>query len=854
MAGELGISLGADIPSPNDICDTDIDLMLVVDGSASIDYSSWREAVSFCQQLINSFTISGNASHVGLTQFSQRAVLELALSGDKSAISNAIDHLRNHQMRQNTAIGAGIETGEKDIEQLGRSGVPHIMILITDGQNNEYPSPGAPSSKAKKEGTEIFVVGVGSGVDRRELESIASQPTSKHVYYASNFKDLKNLISDITHVTCNTYKCDQGSHSCSILPPGSTGGMSKGDCLKQCSASPPPPSPSPPPPPSPSPLSPPPPAGGYVCEIETLQCVKGTGKASQDLKTCQAGCVNHVPPELQGVWRGLKIDHSFRGGEWDAEFTNTSLILKGPSGPKQTFSVHTDADGNIQIVSSAGVMQAEFKVEAEGIIAVATIAIGPVGGKKFTSFDSAMTTTGYAVYSMAKCEEKGTGCDFSSSEPKVQSTLSSTLSAFSEAILVRGAPLSAWKSPKSEWTHFVRSAVPLCDTPAEVMFVIDGSSSESSGNFSKILTFAEELSKSFNVSANMVHIGVVQFSSKGLSKVVIPLSDDPAAISSAISGMAQSGGDTAIGDGIRLAQDEIAKGRKTVKHVMILMTDGAENQNSNPLDASYDAKAAGTEIIILGIGDHVHLQALDAYASMPSSTHVYNPADFDSLKNFVDATVQTACNKYFKCDNASKTCQPTAPGEKGMPVAQCLANCSKGPKPPTPTPPTPPAAVFICNQSTFTCDPAKPGSPGASSKDTCSKQCSHNTPPALIGQWRGIQISSGYTPGEFDFNIMNNSYAFKDASGAVSKGVIFGTGYFSMRLDDAASGKSQAVLFSYDSLGPEVTSVSMVIGKPGVVNLPLTVQSGFDDPNYNTYLFEKCDKSAPTCDFSKVMP
>ncbi|KAK3244880.1 hypothetical protein CYMTET_45530 [Cymbomonas tetramitiformis] len=825
LGGEVGISLGADIQSPNDICDTSIDLMLVVDGSASITHFSWKEAVSFCDQLINSFTISGNASHVGLTQFSERAKLELSLSGDKASISSAIDYLRNHQMMENTAIGAGIKTGEADIEQLGRSGVPHIMILITDGQNNQWPSPSGPSSKAKNEGTEIFVVGVGSGVDRRELESIASQPTAKHVYYASDFKDLKNLIADITHVTCNTYKCDQGSHSCSILPPGSTGGMSKGDCLKQC---------------VPPALSP------------RTFCVKGTGKASQDLKTCEAGCVNHVPPELQGVWRGLKIDHSFGGGEWDAEFTNTSLVLKGPSGPKQTFSVHTDADGNIQIVSSAGVMQADFKVEAEGIIAVATIAIGPVGGKKITSFDSAMTTTGYAVYSMAKCQEKGTDCDFSSSDPK--STLSSTLSAFSEAILVRGAPLSAWKSPKSEWTHFVRSAVPLCETPAEVMMVIDGSSSESSGNFSKILDFANELSKSFNVSASMVHIGVVQFSSKGLAKVVIPLSDDPAAISSAISGMAQSGGDTAIGDGIRMAEAEINKGRKTVKHVMILMTDGAENQGTNPLDASYDAKAEGTEIIILGVGDHVHLQALDAYASMPSSTHVYNPADFDSLKNFVDATVQTACNKYFKCDNASKTCQPTGPGEKGMPVAQCLANCSKGPKPPTPTPPTPPAAVFVCNQSTFTCDPAKPGSPGASSKETCSKQCSHNTPPALIGQWRGIQISPGYTPGEFDLNIMNTSYAFKDASGAVSKGVIFGTGYFSMRLDDAASGKSQAALFSYDSLGPEVTSVTMVIGKPGVVNLPLTVQSGFDDPNYITYMFEKCDNSAPTCDFSKAMP
>eukprot|EP00854_Cymbomonas_tetramitiformis_P008791 gene8791-10418_t len=286
--------------------------------------------------------------------------------------------------------------------------------------------------------------------------------------------------------------------------------------------------------------------------------------------------------------------------------------------------------------------------------------------------------------------------------------------------------------------------------PAEIMLVIDGSSSESRGNFSMMLGFSDELRRSFNVSSSTVHMGVVQFSAKGAGRVASSLTDDPAALSRVILSLEQSGGSTAIGEGIRMAQAELAQGRPTVKHVMILMTDGAENEGSNPLDAAYDAKSNGTEIIILGIGANTNMQHNDR----PPQAHL----------------------------------------EKSG----------------------------ACPTSNF-------GSPY-------------------------YLVNAGYISGELDLHFEASSYALKDTKGNISTGGVTATGYFSLQVLDSSSGNLRGILFSYDADGPETTTITMLIGKPGVINLPLSVRAGFSDPKYDTYMLGKCNHKAPTCNFSAAMP
>merc|ERR1711966_168499 len=99
-----------------------------------------------------------------------------------------------------------------------------------------------------------------------------------------------------------------------------------------------------------------------------------------------------------------------------------------------------------------------------------------------------------------------------------------------------------------------------------------------------------------------------------------------------------------------------------------------------------------------------------------------------------------------------------------MPEAKCNATCK------------PAAQVYSCNLTSLTCEPAKPGTPGSSDKASCLESCHKPTPPHpplpnngtptdLEGVWRGLQVSSNYSSGEWDAKFDNKSALFKTPSG-----------------------------------------------------------------------------------------
>lgn len=49
------------------------------------------------------------------------------------------------------------------------------MMVFTDGQSSD--SPAAAADAAKADGIFIIAVGIGEGIDKTELESIASSPS-----------------------------------------------------------------------------------------------------------------------------------------------------------------------------------------------------------------------------------------------------------------------------------------------------------------------------------------------------------------------------------------------------------------------------------------------------------------------------------------------------------------------------------------------------------------------------------------------------------------------------------------------------------------------------------------------------
>ena len=74
-----------------------------------------------------------------------------------------------------------------------RSDSTKALFLITDGESNVGGSPKKAADRLKKDGVEIYVIGVGKKVRDDSLKRLASNP--KHVFEVKNFRDLKKIAN-----------------------------------------------------------------------------------------------------------------------------------------------------------------------------------------------------------------------------------------------------------------------------------------------------------------------------------------------------------------------------------------------------------------------------------------------------------------------------------------------------------------------------------------------------------------------------------------------------------------------------------------------------------------------------------
>jgi hypothetical protein len=178
------------------------DLMVVMDGSGSIDPADFDLQKQFVNELVSSFNVSANFAHFGIVQFSSQNLgrVEIGLSDDPAAITAAVTNIV--QIQGLTDIEEGLTLANSEIVSAGRPGVPSVIVLLTDGQHNEGGDPITTADDIKSHGTLIFSVGVGTGIDITELNAIASDPDSEFVFLAQNFQDLQNIVNSLADKVC----------------------------------------------------------------------------------------------------------------------------------------------------------------------------------------------------------------------------------------------------------------------------------------------------------------------------------------------------------------------------------------------------------------------------------------------------------------------------------------------------------------------------------------------------------------------------------------------------------------------------------------------------------------------------
>ncbi|KAL7886996.1 hypothetical protein AOLI_G00047170 [Acnodon oligacanthus] len=200
---------------------------------------------------------------------------------------------------------------------------------------------------------------------------------------------------------------------------------------------------------------------------------------------------------------------------------------------------------------------------------------------------------------------------------------------------------------KKEILTFICSDEACKNMLADIIFLLDGSSSIGSEDFSKMTSFVHTLASKLKIGKDSVQIGLVQFSTQSEAEFTLNQYYDKSEMREAIFGIQQMDQNTLIGNALDYVSeyfDPPKGGRLDAPKFLIVITDGeSQDEVFVPAKALRDK---GVTIYSIGVRDANQLQLRNISGS-PSN--VYMGKDFDALGFLEKDLLLKVCNSADDC-------------------------------------------------------------------------------------------------------------------------------------------------------------------------------------------------------------
>ena len=127
-------------------------------------------------------------------------------------ILNAIDRIPFLDETTNTAAAIRYMRTTMFTSQNGdRPSAPNAAIIITDGVprvpsdvNEARRLTLQEADLARRQGINMFTVGIGPELTTEFLAQIADQPTNTHVFQVNQVRDLESILNQVSSAACST--------------------------------------------------------------------------------------------------------------------------------------------------------------------------------------------------------------------------------------------------------------------------------------------------------------------------------------------------------------------------------------------------------------------------------------------------------------------------------------------------------------------------------------------------------------------------------------------------------------------------------------------------------------------------
>lgn len=195
------------------------DILLVVDISNSMaendfEYqNTYYDRLTAVKNVVSQFIDKRTEDRMGLVLFGSRAYMQVPLTFDKQSLKEVLWETDAGMAGNSTAIGDAIGVALKNITQDAKKSENKVIILLTDGENNDGKLSLAQAiSLAKDEKVKVYTIGVASdskpffggffnipvnsGLDERSLYALAEE-TKANYYRAKDVKSLLKIYDEI---------------------------------------------------------------------------------------------------------------------------------------------------------------------------------------------------------------------------------------------------------------------------------------------------------------------------------------------------------------------------------------------------------------------------------------------------------------------------------------------------------------------------------------------------------------------------------------------------------------------------------------------------------------------------------
>jgi collagen type VI alpha len=186
---------------------------------------------------------------------------------------------------------------------------------------------------------------------------------------------------------------------------------------------------------------------------------------------------------------------------------------------------------------------------------------------------------------------------------------------------------------------------PPCTPKAEIVFIVDGSSSIGNWNWKKIKNFMAAIVDSFDVSDDAVRVGVVLFSHKVSEQFGLDKYSDKETIKTKIQKLPYIRGLTFTDIGIKKARESTLaddKVRAGAAKFGIVISDGKSRYPDSTLDEANKAREQGIVLAGVGINDYDRDELIDIVGGDESM--VFETDHFNDLAVLMEPLIQATCD------------------------------------------------------------------------------------------------------------------------------------------------------------------------------------------------------------------